>query len=264
MPIQHTTTEVNRWPRRIIASALFITIAISLSACGSSSTASTTTTTVAPSTTTTLPPPPATLGHYLPLYPFSSAAQVSQWQQQHQQSGATTPPSPYASATQTAVSFASWLGFTGINTAVASVVTARSAHVTVGFHVSGSSSTVRSAIVHLVRWGSGAGAPWEVVGTDDTTLTVTAPAYGASSTAPATMGGAITGVDESIKVRARSLSSTSDLGSSCCSAAGGTQTPWSRTISFSAPSGTVVTLIAQTGGHVATVERFAVTGVTVK
>jgi hypothetical protein len=38
-------------------------------------------------------------------------------------------------------------------------------------------------------------------------------------------------------------------------------TPWQATVAFNAPSGTVMTIAAQTGGHVTEVERFTVTGV---
>jgi hypothetical protein len=45
--------------------------------------------------------------------------------------------------------------------------------------------------------------------------------------------------------------------------AGGNGTPWSVPVSFTAPAGTVLTISVSTGGHVAAVERFAVTGVRV-
>jgi hypothetical protein len=47
----------------------------------------------------------------------------------------------------------------------------------------------------------------------------------------------------------------------CCLPAGGSNTPWSATVSFTASPGAVLTIAASTGGHMATVERFTVTGV---
>jgi len=40
----------------------------------------------------------------------------------------------------------------------------------------------------------------------------------------------------------------------------GTRSPWSASVTFRAEPGTVITIAASTGGHVAAVERFAVTG----
>jgi len=64
-----------------------------------------------------------------------------------------------------------------------------------------------AAIIHLVKFGSGRDAPWEVVGTDDTTLTLDIPAYGGTATSPVRIGGKITGVDESLRAEVRQLGS---------------------------------------------------------
>jgi hypothetical protein len=76
------------------------------------------------------------------------------------------------------------------------------------------------------------------------------------------VGGLISGVDENIKVQVRTSSSV--VGTFCCRPAGGTSTPWSAIVSFRAAAGAVLTIAAQTGGHVAAVERFAVTAVRVR
>ena len=136
------------------------------------------------------------------------------------------------------------------------------AHVTVGFirpdgHVSA------AAVIHVVKFGSGRYVPWEVVGTDDTTLTLDIPAYGTTATSPVRIGGKITGVDESLRAEVHRLGSASPVGSYCCRPAGGQASPWSFTVAFRAASGQVVTIVVHTGGHVAAVERFAVTGVRV-
>jgi len=49
----------------------------------------------------------------------------------------------------------------------------------------------------------------------------------------------------------------------CCQPAGGQAAPWSLIVPFYAAPGQVITIVVHTGGHVATVERFAVTGVRV-
>ena len=50
------------------------------------------------------------------------------------------------------------------------------------------------------------------------------------------------------------------MGAYCCRAAGGARSPWSASVTFLATPGQVITIAAATGGHVAAVERFAVTG----
>jgi hypothetical protein len=103
-------------------------------------------------------------------------------------------------------------------------------------------------------------APWEVVGTDDTTFTLDSPAYGSTASSPVTVGGKITGVDESIRITVHRLSAQGPAGSYCCRAAGGTRSPWSARVAFRAAPGEVITIAAATGGHVAALERFTVTG----
>jgi hypothetical protein len=117
-----------------------------------------------------------------------------------------------------------------------------------------------AAIIRLVRFGSGQYAPWEVVGTNDTTFTLDRPGYGSTVPSPATAGGTITGADESIRVTVHRLSPQGPVGAYCCRAAGGTRSPWSASVTFHATPGQVITIAASTGGHVAAVERFAVTG----
>jgi hypothetical protein len=100
----------------------------------------------------------------------------------------------------------------------------------------------------------------EVVGTDDTTFTVDRPAYGSTVPSPVTAGGTITGVDESIRVTVHALPARGPVGVYCCTAAGGTRSPWSARVTFRATPGQVITIAAAAGGHLAAVERFAVTG----
>ena len=193
---------------------------------------------------------------YLPLFPFASLAGVRAWQASYQ-SGGHQPW--HRSPDLTATAFAGFLGYTGVTQVAHSTVSGGDARVAVGSkRPDGTIST--AAVIHLVLFGSGQYAPWEVVGTDDTTFTVDRPAYGSTVPSPVTAGGTITGVDESIRVTVHTLPAQGPVGAYCCRAAGGTRSPWSARVAFHAAPGQVITIAAATGGHVAAVERFAVTG----
>jgi hypothetical protein len=75
-----------------------------------------------------------------------------------------------------------------------------------------------------------------------------------------TVGGRITGVDEQVVVTLHTLGG--DLRATPAAVpAGGVRSPWSVPVRFSGGPGHTVTVAAATGGHVAAVERFAVTGI---
>ena len=193
---------------------------------------------------------------YLPLYPFASLAEVRRWQASFE-SGGHQPW--HLSPDITATAFAAFLGYADVTQVAHRTVSNRDAHVAIGIKLpNGTIST--AAIIHLVKFGSGRYAPWEVVGTDDTTFTLDSPAYGSTASSPVTVGGKITGVDESIGVTVRRLPAQRPAGSYCCRAAGGTGSPWSARVAFRATPGEVITIAAATGGHVAATERFTVTG----
>ena len=236
--------------------------AASTSATGTSAAASAGSPGSAPATTSapTTPGAPAlTTGlpaGYLPLYPFASLADVRAWQVSYE-SGGHQPW--HRSPNLTATAFAAFLGYTDVTQVASSAVSGGDAHVAVGIKLpDGTIST--AAIIHLVLFGSGKDAPWEVVGTDDRTFTVDRPVYGSTMSSPVTAGGTITGVDENIQVSVHTLSAQLPVGAYCCRAAGGTRSPWSASVTFLAAPGQVITIAAATGGHVAAVERFAVTG----
>jgi hypothetical protein len=224
---------------------------------------SATATAPAPTTPATTPAAPGTPAQstglpagYLPLFPFASLADVRAWQASYQ-SGGHQPW--HRSADLTATAFAAFLGYTDVTQVAQRAVTGGDAHVAVGIKLpDGRIST--AAVIHLVLFGSGTYAPWEVVGTDDRTFTVDSPAYGGTAASPATVGGTITGVDESIRVTVHTLSAQEPVGAYCCRPAGGTRSPWWASVAFLATPGQVITIAAATGGHVAAVERFAVTG----
>jgi hypothetical protein len=204
----------------------------------------------APAQTTGLP------AGYLPLFPFATLADVRAWQVSYESGGHQPWP---RSADLTATAFAAFLGCTDVTQHASSAVSGGDGHVAVGIKLpDGTIST--AAIIHLVLFGSGTYAPWEVVGTDDRTFTVDSPAYGSTAPSPVTVGGTITGVDESIGVTVHTMSAQVPVGAYCCRAAGGARSPWSARVTFLATPGQVITIAAATGGHVAAVERFAVTG----
>ncbi|HVW34269.1 MAG TPA: hypothetical protein VHL53_17165, partial [Acidimicrobiia bacterium] len=181
-----------------------------------------TSTSTGPTTTSTRPSTPAGLGPYQPLFPFATATAVDGWRDRYAAGG----HEPWhLDSGLTAVAFARWLGFAAIDRATSVKNDRTGAHIGVGFELPDHVVSMTAAVVHLVRWGTGPDAPWEAVGTDDTTFSVTAPAYGAMGASPVRVGGRISGVDESIGVEVRSTTSGAVLGATCCRPAGGMATP---------------------------------------
>ena len=197
---------------------------------------------------------------FLPLWPFPSQATAAAWQESYRSEG----QQPWhRDAGTTALSFSSgYLGYSNITRVVGTPTYSTSgneAWVTVGGVHGGKSFS--AAVVHLVKFGAEADAPWEAVGTQDTTLTVSTPAYWSSVGSPLTVSGRITGVDESITVQV--LTSTTRIGKVGGVPAGGNSAAWAAQVSFTAVTGTTLAVAVATGGHFAAVERFAVTGVQV-
>jgi len=190
---------------------------------------------------------------YLPLWPFSDPAEAR-----------SVRPNGYASwnldAGRTALSFTrSYLGFTGIDRITSRSGSGNEARIGVGYKAEGGEHT--AAVVHLFRVGEGGNGPWEVVGTDDTTLSLTTPAYGGRPESPVTVGGRITGVDESLQAKLLHPRAGEPLGEHCCTPSGGQDTRWRLTLPYEGEVEEVATIVVWTGGHVADVERFAVTGI---
>lgn len=202
------------------------------------------------------PPAPAFVLGYQPLWPFGSYQAAEQWRTH----GSGSQPW-HLDAGQTALSFTrSYLGFTELTTVTGQRTDAQGAHVGVGYRdPNGQLRT--SATLHLVRYGDAADSPWEVVGSDDTTLSLEQPAYGSTVTSPMTIGGHITGVDENIVVSVlHSTSSGTDRATLARVPAGGNNSLWTTGAVSFAQHG-VLTIVASTGGHLQQVERFAIQGV---
>jgi hypothetical protein len=210
--------------------------------------------------------PPATAipsngSGYQPLYPFRSLQEAAAWEAAYRARGAQPW---HLDPGQTALSFAGFLGYRDVTTVFGVRTDSTGAHVTLGFP-NPNGAPVISAVVHLRRFGTGTTAPWEVVGTDDTSnFSLTTPRYGTTVKSPLPVGGAILGVDENIKVQVLELSSQTPLGVFCCQPAGNTGAPWGATVTFGGATDDVLIVSASTGGHLATVERFAVTGARTK
>jgi hypothetical protein len=222
------------------------------------------TTTPAPATTT---PPATSLTSpsqkpspdfaYQPLWPFADADEAASWQRENREGG----HQPWhLDPDDTALAFTrSYLGYTNVDRVISTKVAGRESWVGVGYALpNGRKAT--AAVIHLAQLGTGGDAPWEVVGTRDSTLTLDTPRYGATITSPVTVGGRITGVDENLRIQIRALD-RGQVGKSGGIPAGGDRTPWSAKVSYDAPPGSLLTIAVATGGHVEAVERFAITGV---
>jgi hypothetical protein len=202
---------------------------------------------------------PATTGTYQLLWPFADQDQAAAWQVSYRTGG----HDPWhLDAGQTARSFTQgYLAYASIDQVTSVSQTGSDARIGVG-HKAPDGTTSTAAVIHLIKVGSGQDTPWEVVGTDDTaTLTLTTPAYGATVTSPATVGGRITGVDESLRVQVLRLADGKSVGQTGSIPAGGQNTAWTAQVSYAAPANSMLTIAVSTGGHVSDVERFAVTGV---
>jgi hypothetical protein len=198
---------------------------------------------------------------YQPLWPFPDIAAATTWQLAYRSSGVQPW---HLDPGLTAVGFTTGhLGFSELNQETSRRIAGREAWIGVGHDRSGGqmgSHMGTAAVVHLARMGAGSDAPWEVVGTRDSTLSITAPAYSARASSPLTAAGRLTGVDEALRVAVID-SNGQRLGEVSGVPAGGSNTPWSATVSYTRPAGRVLTVVVSTGGHVADVERFAITAV---
>lgn len=203
----------------------------------------------------TVVPPAFTLG-YEPLWPFASYAEAEQWRTT---AGGSQPWR--LDPGLTALDFTGLLGLTDITQIVETRLDELGAHVAVGYRdPNGAERT--AATLHLVRFGTAKDSPWEVVGSDDTTLSLEQPGYGSQVRSPMTIGGHITGVDENIVVSLIRIIDGNSAESRIKARvpAGGDHAVWTTgPVSFTDRG--VLILLATTGGHLQQVERFAIHGV---
>lgn len=214
--------------------------------------------TTVPGRPTTSPAQPGRIFRYQALWPFGSEQDAAVWQHAYR-TGGSQPW--HLDAAKTALSFTTgFLGFDEVNKVVRRTVRGDDATIAVGYST-GTTTLSVAAVVHLRRIGQGGDAPWEVVGTRDTSLTLDRPRYGATVSSPVIVGGRITGVDEAIRVEVRQPSANGVLGSYCCLPVGGQGSRWSASVFFRDPTDDVLVIVASTGGHYQAVEQFAVTAV---
>jgi hypothetical protein len=220
------------------------------------------TTSTSPSTPVTPTPPtvpPSSSGRvfrYQPAWPFTSEVRAAEWQRSYR-SGGHQPW--HLDAGQTALSFTQgFLGFKDIKLVTSRSVRGDEAYVGIGYQID-TGRKFTAAVLHLVKLGQGTDAPWEVVGTRDSDLSLTTPRYGIKAGSPLAVGGRITGVDEAIRLEVRQASSSGVLGTLCCVAAGGERSPWTGRVTFRGASDPALVVIASAGGHNQRTERFAIT-----
>jgi hypothetical protein len=188
---------------------------------------------------------------------FGSTAQAAAWQRQY---GTTGSQPWHLDAGLTALAFTSeHLGFAALSEDTSRREVGREACIGVGYErPDGRSST--AAVVHLARMG--ADAPREVAGDAGQHHDPDVSGVRVAVTSPLAAGGRITGADESLRVAVVDPGGRT-LGQVTGIAAGGTSSPWSARVPFTPPTGTVVTVVVSTGGHLTEVERFAVTAIRV-
>lgn len=205
--------------------------------------------------------PAAPVFRYLPLWPFGSVEDAVAWQQAASPGG--HQPLRLDAGMTAQVFTQTYLGFGTVDRIVGATASGDEAWIQVGYRAA-NGNDMAAATVHLARIGAGDGRPWEVVGTRDVDLSLTTPGYGATVTSPVTVGGRISGVDESLTVQVRGLRDDAALGHVAGIAAGGQDAPWSTIVPFGTAAGTVRAIVVSSARHDATgVARFAVTGVRV-
>ncbi|WP_194853180.1 hypothetical protein [Nocardia sp. SYP-A9097] len=211
-----------------------------------------------PEATTAQPTPAAPALTQQALWPFADTAAAAAWQQSYRDGG----HQPWhLDSGAVALNFTQgYLGYTDIDKVVLNTTKGEESWVTVGFD-NPNGVAVPAAVLHLVRLSAGDDAPWEIVGTDDRTLTLTMPQYGTKVNSPLAVGGHITGVDESLRVQVRQLDKEQPVGAIPGIPAGGENNPWSASVPFTATCPGTLTVAVATGGHSTAVERFAITGV---
>jgi len=218
--------------------------------------------TVAPPVTPTPTAPSTTIpgAGFTMLWPDANAADASA-----AAAAVAEGHSPWRmDSVQIAGQFASqYLGFTELDVTTSQDVQGDQAWIGVGSRDAATGQTFTAAVIHLRRIGGQFGI-WEVVGTRDTDLTLESPAYGAAVASPITVGGLVTGVDESLRVAVHAVGAPGPVGQACCLPAGGQATPWHTTVAYrGVAAGRTLTVVVSTGGHRQAVERFAVTAVQV-
>ncbi|MFI6600255.1 hypothetical protein ACIBHX_28760 [Nonomuraea sp. NPDC050536] len=192
-----------------------------------------------------------------PLWPFSDPQQVRNWQRSYRTGG----HSPWhVDAAFTAVAFTQgYLGFTELDQAIKTDIHGGDAFVQVGFSPQEGEKPQVAATVHLIKYGSGPDTPWEVVGAESSDITIKAPEYGTAAESPVMVAGTVNRTAGNVQILFYQPGHEKPIAESRAIPVAGS---WQTTVPFTAQTDQVITVVAATGGHVADVERFAVTAIT--
>jgi hypothetical protein len=196
--------------------------------------------------------------YYAPIWPFTTYDEARQWQGDVAKSGSQPW---HGDAVATATSYVqNVLGFTDLTVfRMLGPSGTNGAHVQVGW-VRPDKVVVTAAVLHLVRYGAASGdvlAPWEVVGTDDDTLSLTSPAYRSAHTSPLTVGGLFTGVDGNLVVSVRDTNG-GVLGTAPGLPAGGEAPPWKEQVSYLSTGRNLCVVVVFAGGALIQHSQFAI------
>jgi hypothetical protein len=190
------------------------------------------------------------------LWPFLTQAEADAWLAQ-----ADEGHSPWhADAEATALSFTQgFLGFADIDLVTSRDVRADEAWIGVGFR--GEATTVTAAVVHLRRFGPSSDAPWEVVGTRDTDLTLDLPDYGSTVSSPVVVGGSVTGLEGSLTVSVRQVSAPEPLGGVADLVITPQTSAWDAEIPYAGATDPALTIVVSLRSDAREAARFAITAV---
>jgi Immunoglobulin-like domain of bacterial spore germination len=190
------------------------------------------------------------------LWPFRTQAEADAWLAQ-----ADEGHSPWhADAEATALAFTQgFLGFADIDLVTSRDVRADEAWIGVGFQ--GEDATVTAAVVHLRRFGPSSDAPWEVVGTRDTDLTLDRPDYGSTVSSPVVVGGSVTGLEGSLTVSVRQVSAPEPLGGVADLVITPQTSAWDAEIPYAGATDPALTIVVSLRSDAREAARFAITAV---
>lgn len=183
-------------------------------------------------TTTPTQSPTAPSQQVLPVWPFTSAAQVTAWQRAYRENGSQPW---HLDAGLTAKQFVAAIGFPELSIVTRVGVVGSRAAVTLGYRAE-SGRTLSATTVLLTRLGTSEPRAWSVTGarTGAALLSIRSPAAGATVRSPLTVSGLITGVDESLHVAVRTAFGLEPLGETFVGS-GGQATPWTLHVRYATP-----------------------------
>ncbi|HVT64023.1 MAG TPA: Gmad2 immunoglobulin-like domain-containing protein [Mycobacteriales bacterium] len=174
------------------------------------------------------------------IFPFTTAAEEADWEQQYADGHSPWPSDPEAVATSWVPNY---LKAKDVDQLVSKEQTATVADVTLGRDQSeGGLQPV--VVVHLVKFHQA----WIVTGASDPTdqLRISTPGAGDTVSSPLTVSGPGFGVDEVAKVELRDAETPSLIATAPTDGFGSGTSEWSTTLSFSQPQSAAGVVVAMT------------------